>query len=130
LFILNQVGDTNKFIPNLKVLMDDPYPGYIAVEQNIILPEIETDSWYFFSFNRDTINKVVNVSINGEAFITQSYIDEMNVELTNVYLSLGGIGVISSSFIQQASIGNYSLFDRPLSIREVKSIFDLDKKTL
>jgi hypothetical protein len=120
LFILNQVGDTNKFIPNIKALMDDPYPGYIAVEQNIILPEIETDSWYFFSFNRDTINKVINVSINGEPFITQSYIDEMNVRLDYVYLSLGGLGVISSNYIQQSRIGNYSLFNRPLSIREVK----------
>ena len=91
MFILNQVGDTNKFIPNVKVLMDDPYPGYIAVEQNIILPEIETDVWYFFSFNRDTINKVVNVSINGEPFMSQSYIDEMDVELTNVLLSFGGM---------------------------------------
>ena len=51
----------------------------------------------------------------------------MNVELTSVYLSLGGIGVISSDFVQQSRIGNYSLFDRPLSIRDVKSIFDLDK---
>jgi len=123
LCILNQVGDTNKFIPNLKVLIDDPYPGYIAVEQNIILPEITSDSWYFFSFYRDTINKVVNVSINGEPFMTQSYIDEMNVELINVYLSLGGIGVVSSDKISQTRIGNYSLFDRPLSIREVKKYF-------
>jgi hypothetical protein len=125
LFTLNQVGDTNRFIPNLKAMMQDRSP---ATDKDFILPEIETDSWYFFTFNKDTINKVVNVSITGEAFITQSYIDEMNVELTNVYLSLlGGIGVISSDFVQQSRIGNYSFFDRPLSIREVKSIYDLDK---
>ena len=76
LFILNQVGDTNKFIPNVKVLIEEFSP---ATDQDFILPEIETDVWYFFSFNRDTINKVVNVSINGEPFMTQSYIDEMDV---------------------------------------------------
>jgi len=121
MFIFNQVGDTNKFIPNLTTHITNTLS-----DQDFILPEIETDEWYFFSFNRDTINKVVKVSINGEPFMSQSYIDEMDVDISFSQLSLGGVQ-ISSVYNQQSSVGNFSLFDRPLSIREVKSIFDLDK---
>jgi hypothetical protein len=111
MFIFNQVGDTNKFIPNITTHINNIDP-----EQILTLPEIETDVWYFFSYNRDVVNKVVNFSINGEPFITQSYTIQMDVDISSAQVSLGGVQV-SSVYNQQSSIGNYSFFDRPLSIR-------------
>jgi hypothetical protein len=123
IFYFDQVGDTNKFIPNITT-----HIGMYDPDEIFTLPEITTDEWYFFSYNRDVVNKVVNFSINGGPFITQSYTVQMNANLDFFIMSLGAIETTSNRYIQPSSIGNYSFFDRPLKLKQVKSIFDLDKK--
>jgi hypothetical protein len=124
MFFSDQVGTSNKFIPNITTHINITDP-----DQIFTLPEITTDVWYFFSFNRDVVSKVVNVSINGEPFISQSYTNQMVLD-SYIQLSLGAIEMTSNRYTQPSRIGNYSYFDRPLNLREVKSIFELDKKTL
>jgi|AntRauMFilla1563_2_1112583.scaffolds.fasta_scaffold33980_2 hypothetical protein len=64
-------------------------------------------------YNRDIVNKVVSISINGESFRTPSYTDQMNIDFRDARMSLGRIEQVSSAFNQQSSIGNYSFFERP-----------------
>jgi hypothetical protein len=53
----------------------------------------------------------------------------MLIQTNRIVISVGE--AMANSFMHDAgcseSVGNFSLFHRPLSIREVKSIFDLDK---
>jgi len=71
----------------------------------------------------------LKLSVNGGSFQTQSYIDEMLIQTNRIVISVGE--AMATSFMYDAgcsaSVGNFSFFDRPLSIRDVKSIFDLDK---
>jgi hypothetical protein len=97
--------------------------------QVVTLPAITRNIWYFISHSRDTVNKTTSTSINGGAFITQSYTDEMEIlYLNRVRMFLGGVSATSDVSNQsQSSIGNFSLFNHILSLKDVKSIYDLDK---
>jgi hypothetical protein len=124
IFDFIQVGSTDQFIPNIKTRIDSVKP-----QQVVTLPAITRNKWYFISHSRDTVNNIASTSINGGAFITQPYTDDMVIiYFTRLRLSLGGInGTNSFSNQSQSSIGNFSLFNHPLTIREVKSIYDLDQ---
>jgi hypothetical protein len=119
-----QVGDTDKFIPNIETHIHFSRPKNI-----VTLPAITRNEWCFISYSRDVINKVVNIAINGEAFTRQSHTEDMNITaLSRLKMYLGGVEFTNSASLRsQSSVGNFSLFDRPLKLKEVKSIFDLDK---
>jgi hypothetical protein len=70
----------------------------------------------------------VKLSVNGGPFQSQSYTDEMIIQTHRIVLGLGAVIVRALAFTDcKASFGNFSLFDRALSLREVKSIYDLDQ---
>jgi hypothetical protein len=124
IFDFIQVGSTDQFIPNITTRIDSVKP-----QQVVTLPAITRNEWYFISHSRDTVNKTTSTSINGGAFITQSYTDEMEIlYLHRVRLLLGGVsGTNDVSNQSQSSIGNFSLFNHILSLKDVKSIYDFDK---
>jgi hypothetical protein len=123
-FEFTQTGDTDQFTPRIFTYLNTS----IADQNFYPSTNITRDVWYFYSFQRDTVSKTMKLSVNGGSFQSQSYTDEMTIQTDRIGIGLGAINIRPLGYLVcKASFGNFSLFNRNLSLKEVKSIFDLDK---
>jgi hypothetical protein len=83
--------------------------------------------WYFYSYQRNIVDKTISLSVNGGLFQVETYTDEMSVVSSEVGTSLGKNIVDSTDKTCLASFGNFSLFDRRLELKEIQSIYHMDK---
>ena len=121
-FQFDQVGNSEYF----ESLIYTNYTAFTPTNHNLVADSlVKRNVWYFYSYQRDAINDRISLSVNGGLFQNSTYINELSINESAMGINLGKILTnIPDSCL--CSYGNFSLFDRALSLSEIQNIYNQD----